>query len=69
MSVFDYITDEKIILRVKNLKRSIHNRVDRDNFNDEVYQELYDFMPFNRHEINDIIDRVYRKFIHQDDDE
>jgi len=69
MSVFDYITDEKIILRVKNLKRSIHNRVDRDNFNDEVYQELYDFMPINRHEINDIIDRVYRKFIHQDDDE
>jgi len=66
MSVYDYISDEAIKLRVYKRMKHLHERSDRECFKDEVYLELYDFMPFDRHEINEIIDRVFRKYASED---
>jgi len=66
MSVYDYISDEAIKLRIWRRIKAIHDRADRESFRDEVYLELYDFMPFDRREINEIIDRVFRKYNSED---
>lgn len=63
MSIYDYINDEAIKLRVYNRVQKIHGRQNKEDFTDSVYLELYDFMPFDRTEINLIIDRVYRKYL------
>jgi hypothetical protein len=34
----------------------------REDFKLEAMRELYDFMPFDRAEINSIIERVFRKY-------
>jgi len=67
MSIYDYISDESIRLRISRRKRKIHHYDEREEFENETYLELYDFMPFDRHEVNEIIDRVYRKYSNGED--
>lgn len=63
MSIYDYVSDEAIKLRVSHRVKKIHGRENREEFKDAVYLELYDFMPFDRDEINQIIERVFRKYL------
>jgi hypothetical protein len=62
MSIYDYLSDEAVKLRVTRRKKRIHDYDERHDFVSEVYTELYDFMPFDRQEINEIIERVFRKY-------
>lgn len=68
MSVFDYLTDYAVCSRIKKL-RAILGGENGERFREEALAELYDFSPYDRQEINDIIDRVYRKYLPESEDE
>lgn len=62
MGNFDCMFDEETQKAISEKMRLLRRKLDREAFQDEARQELYDFMPFERAEINRIIDRVFRKY-------
>jgi hypothetical protein len=61
MGNFDCMFDEETNHRIQIMSMKVpHNR--RREFKDEALSELYDFMPFERREINEIIKRVYLRY-------
>jgi hypothetical protein len=51
--------------RIEERAQSVNGRIRRDKFRDECMSELWDFMSFDRGEINSTIERVYRRYIDQ----
>lgn len=62
MGNFDCMFDADTQERIRRRARHIMRKSDREDFKGEVMQELYDFMPFDRSDINSIIDRVARRY-------
>ena len=62
MGNFDCMFDEETQKAIFDKVRLLRLKRDREEFRDEVNSELYDFMPFERAEINRIIERVFRKY-------
>ena len=62
MGNFDYLFDEETQEAIRLKAMRIRKRVDREDFRSEAMAELWDFMPFDRGEINRTIDRVFGKY-------
>jgi hypothetical protein len=57
--------DDETHDRIEERAQSVKGRIRRDEFRDECMSELWDFMSFDRGEINSTIERVYRRYIDQ----
>jgi hypothetical protein len=55
--------DDETHDRIEERAQSVKGRIRRDEFRDECMSELWDFMSFDRSEINSTIERVYRRYI------
>ena len=62
MNAFDYYQNPKILAAMRIHTVRIKNHQDLEDFRQEVYAELYDFMPIDTDDAIKIVDRVGIKF-------
>ena len=62
MNAFDYYQNPKIKHLIDQLTKRIHSLEDREDCQQEIFAELYDFMPLDDDEAMKIIERVAKKF-------
>jgi hypothetical protein len=62
LNAFDYYDNPEILSAIKLHESRIKCREDREDCRQEIYAELYDFMPLDISEAVKIIDRVGIKF-------
>ena len=62
MNAFDYYKNPTVTKTIDRFLRYIKNQSDRDDFAQEVYAELYDFMPPTDEDSIRLINKVADKF-------
>ena len=62
MNALDYYNNPEIISAIRLHETKIKNREDREDCRQEIFTELYDFMPLDTDEAIKIVDRVGIKF-------
>ena len=62
MNALDYYNNPEIISAIERQTRSIANEQDIEDCRQEIFAELYDFMPLDDEESIKLIERVGRKF-------
>jgi hypothetical protein len=62
VNTLDYYNNPKIVSQIKKQILSIKNAQDKEDCRQEIFAELYDFMPLDEEETVNLIERVGRKF-------
>ena len=62
MITFDYYNNPDIVRYIASEIAYIQNREDREDCQQEIWAELYDFMPLDVHDSKRLIKRVCEKF-------
>jgi hypothetical protein len=62
LNAFDYYQNETITSRISLLTSKIQSREDKEDCQQEIWAELYDFMPITTDEALTIIERVAKKY-------
>lgn len=62
MNALDYYQNPEIVKYIKDVTFRIANTQDKEDCNQEIFAELYDFMPLDLAEVKRIIKRVAMKF-------
>ena len=63
MSNFDYYQNPAIKSAIKNRLRYVRGDFDKEDCRQEIFAELYDYMPLDETEALKIVERVGRKFV------
>lgn len=58
----DYYNNQEILRYIRSTMSHIKSREEREDCNQEIFAELYDFMPLDMDEAKRIIKRVSMKF-------
>jgi hypothetical protein len=62
LNTLDYYNNPKIVSQIDKQIISIKNYQDKEDCRQEIFAELYDFMPLDEEEAIRLIERVGRKF-------
>lgn len=62
MNVLDYYINPEILAYIKSFASRIRNAEDREDCHQEIFAELYDYMPLDTDEAKQIIKRVAVRF-------
>lgn len=62
MNAFDYYLNPQLINAIDKHNTYIRNGCDKEDFKQEVFAELYDYMPINNEEAIRIINKVAFRF-------
>lgn len=62
MNAFDYFTNPEISRRISLVTGKIPTAHDREDCAQEIYAEMYDFMPLDTEEAIRLVDRIAKRF-------
>ena len=65
-NAFDYYQNKNILAAINTNVRHIRNKFDREDCQQEIWSELYSFMPIGESEAIDIVNRIARRFKYYD---
>ena len=65
-NILDYYENPVILAAINTNIRHICNRFDREDCKQEIFAELYDFMPLNESDAVRLVNKVARKFKYHD---
>mgnify|MGYP006991940830 CR=1 FL=1 len=62
MNGFDYYNNINIVSAIDKHCKYIHNHLDREDFRQEVFAELYDFMPGSESDSIKLVNKIASRF-------
>jgi len=65
-NAFDYYQNKNILAAINTNVRHIRNRFDREDCQQEIWTELYSFMPMDEDEAIKIINKIAYRFKYHD---